>query len=84
MRKVLMMVVTALVVLGTNVTAKAASLLKVSDVGISKNNDNSLVLKHANQLFENIVMASPQHSSHSSHSSHDSHASHASHYSSNY
>ena len=71
-----MMVVTAFVLLGTTVSTKAASLLKSSDVSIGQNKDNSLVLKHANQLFENNVMASPQHGSHGSHGSHASHASH--------
>lgn len=72
-----MMVVAALVFMGTSVTTKAASLLKVSDVSISKSNVNNLVLKHANQLFsENAMSTMAEHGSHSSHSSHVSHSSH--------
>jgi len=48
-----MTVAAAVVLLGTTVTIKAASLLRVTDVSISQNNDNSLILKHANELFGN-------------------------------
>ena len=82
MRKLLMTVATALVLMGTTVTTKAASLLKSSDVSISQDNDNSLVLKHANQIFGISEMSMTGHTSHGSHGSHASHASHSSHYSS--
>ena len=74
-----MTVATALVLMGTSVTTKASSLFRGSEVNVSKDNGNSFVLKHANELFSNNVMASPDHYSHSSHVSHASHASHASH-----
>lgn len=77
-----MTVAAALVLMGTTVSAKASSLLRVSDVSVVQDNDNGFVLKHANELFKNNVMASPDHYSHSSHSSHASHSSHSSHYSS--
>ena len=79
MRKDLVMLVTAIVLLGTTVSTKAASLLRVSNVGINQNNDNSLVLKHANELFGGSEMSLTGHASHASHGSHGSHASHASH-----
>ena len=82
MRKILMTVATALVLLGTTVTTKAASLLRVADVSISQDNDNSLVLKHASELFGNSDMSMTGHTSHGSHGSHSSHSSHSSHYSS--
>jgi hypothetical protein len=79
MRKVLMMVVAVLFFVGTAVTAKAASLLSVSGVSVSQDDENGLVLKHANELFGNSDMSFTSHGSHGSHGSHSSHASHASH-----
>ena len=78
MRKVFMMVVASVVLMGTTVSTKAASLLNISGVSI-KNNDENLVLKHANQLFGKSELSS---TGHTSHASHESHASHSSHYSS--
>lgn len=77
-----MMVVASVVLMGTTVSTKAVTLLKSTSVSIKKGNDNSLVLKHANQLFGNRDLSSTGHYSHSSHESHASHASHSSHYSS--
>ena len=79
MRKVFMMVVASVVLMGTTVSTKAASLLKGSSVSIRQNNDENLVLKHANQLFGKSELSS---TGHTSHASHESHASHSSHYSS--
>ena len=76
MRKLLMTVATALVLLGASVSTKAASLLRGNEVSISADNDNSLVLKHASQLFEKTQISVAAHGSHASHSSHSSHASH--------
>ena len=77
MRKVLMTVAAVFLLLGTTVTTKAASLLKISNVSVSQNNgnDNGLVLKHASQLFGNSEMSLTGHGSHGSHGSHASHAS---------
>ncbi|HBX51115.1 MAG TPA: hypothetical protein DEH02_08630 [Bacteroidales bacterium] len=77
-----MTVAAALVLMGTAVTTKAASLLKVSDVSISKDKGESLVLKHASQIFGDSEMSMTGHRSHGSHGSHSSHSSHSSHYSS--
>ncbi len=77
-----MMVVAAVVLMGTAITTKAVSLLRVSDVSMSQHNDNGLVLKHASELFGSEQYAINQHGSHGSHTSHSSHVSHASHYSS--
>lgn len=77
MRKVLMLVVASVVLMGTTVSTKAVTLLKGSSVSIKK--DNGFVLKHANQLFGNSDLSGTGHYSHSSHESHASHASHASH-----
>ncbi len=78
MRKILIPVAAALVLMGTIVTTKAAKLLKFSDVSISQGNDNGLVLKHASQLYGNSVMLLADHGSHGSHASHASHSSHVS------
>lgn len=81
-----MTVAAALVLMGVSVTTKAASLLKSSsDVSITQDNDEGLVLRHASELFGDNDMSLTGHSSHSSHrshSSHSSHRSHSSHYSS--
>jgi len=77
MRKSLMMVAAAFLLMGTTVTTKAATLLKVSKVSVSQNieDENGLVLKHASELFGNGEMSMAEHGSHSSHSSHASHVS---------
>lgn len=81
-----MMVASAVVLMGVSASTKAASLLKISsDVSISQDNDNGLVLKHASELFgdsDESMLSHSSHKSHSSHSSHSSHKSHSSHYSS--
>jgi hypothetical protein len=82
MRKILMMAVTAIVLMGTAVTTKAVSLLKSDDASIKQNKDNNLVLKHASELFGDVHYNLNGHGSHSSHVSHSSHNSHSSHYSS--
>ena len=79
MRKLMMAVVTGLVLLGTTVTTKAASLIRATDVSVNQHDDNGLVLKHANEIFGSEQFALNQHASHSSHSSHSSHNSHSSH-----
>lgn len=84
MRKFFMTVAAAIVLMGVSVTTKAASLLKSSNVGISQDNANDFVLKHATELFGDSDMSMADHYSHSSHSSHSSHRSHSSHYSSRY
>ena len=71
-----MTVAAGLVLLGASVSTKAASLLRSNEVSISADNDNSLVLKHASQLFENTQMSVAGHGSHASHASHSSHSSH--------
>jgi len=75
-----MMVAAAFLLMGTTVTTKAATLLKVSKVSVSQNNDNEngLVLRHASELFGNSQLSMAKHGSHSSHSSHASHSSHVS------
>ncbi len=81
----MMAVVAGVVLLGTTVTAKATSLIRATDVSVNQQEDNALVLKHANVIFGSEQFALNQHSSHrshSSHSSHSSHRSHSSHYSS--
>ena len=80
MRKFLMMVATALVLMGTSVSTKAVRLLKTNDVGISVDKENSFILKHASELFGDNDMAMTSHTSHGSHGSHSSHSSHYSGY----
>ena len=74
-----MTVAAALVLMGTSVSTKAATLLKVSNVSVSQSNDNGFVLQHASELFGSSDMSLNGHTSHASHASHSSHASHASH-----
>lgn len=82
MRKLLMTVATAVLLIGTTATTKAASLIHASKVSVEKQNEN-LVLQHANVLFSGTSTPTSQwHESHASHSSHESHSSHSSHYSS--
>jgi len=70
-----MTVATALVLMGTTVTAKAASLIRPTAVGISQDKDNSLVLRHASELSGKSDLSMAEHGSHGSHGSHASHAS---------